>query len=161
MFEADAEAVVAAPPERVWQVISDFSRHPKLAGSGEVTQVRMTSDLRSGATFDSDVTVSEVRSFVSRNIVDVVDRPHELSWRSYPPLLDGQTPDHQIEVRWSFRLEPAPEGATRVVHRFEAPAPTAGAAEWIALMQRIDRVATVRAGMHRTLANLDAAVRRT
>ena len=156
MFEAEERVEVEAEPEQVWAVIADFGSHPVLAGSGEVKAVRIDGPVAVGAEFEGDVVVGGVRSFTSRNVIEVADRPHELGWVSFPPLLDGQTPDHQIEVHWTFRLTPTETG-TSVEHRFLAPAPKADADEWIALMERIDRVSTVREGMRRTLANLKYA----
>ena len=82
MFEATERGLVEASPARVWAVIADVQCHPALAGSGEVKVVRMSGALVSGATFEGDVVVGGVRSFTSRNVVEVADAPRELSWVS-------------------------------------------------------------------------------
>jgi uncharacterized protein YndB with AHSA1/START domain len=156
VFEAVELIRVEASPERVWAVVSDVESHPTLAGSGEVKAVRMSGPLDVGTTFEGDVVVGGVRSFTSRNVIEVADPPRELSWVSYPPLLEGETADHQTEVHWTFRLVPS-ASATDVEHTFRAPPPKANAQEWVALMERIDRVKTVREGMRQTLMNLKLA----
>lgn len=60
-------------------------------------------------------------------------------WRSYPPLDDGETPEHQIEAIWSFVLEPTGAG-TAVTHSFQVPKPKAGADQLAAFLERTDRI---------------------
>lgn len=155
-WDADVSIDVAAPPGRVWAVVSDFSRHPALAGSGEVLAVRMDGPLAVGTTFESDVRTGEVGSFSARCVVEEVDEPQRLAWISRPPLDPGETDDHQIEVHWSFDLTPTP-GGTRVRHAVRIAAPTAGADDLAAFLERSDRMTTVRHGMARTLENVRAA----
>lgn len=156
MWEATEDIDISAPPQRVWEVVADFRRHPALAGSREVNAIRFDGALEPGATFEGDITVGEVGNFVSRNVVDTVDPPNRLVWRSYPPLDEGETPDHQIEVIWSFSISPRGSGAT-VTHDFRVPRPKAGADELAAFFERTDRLSTVREGMRRTLENVRRA----
>src|SRR5215470_10484316 len=86
VWQVVESASVAAPIGLVWNVVSDFERHPRLAGSGEVRDVRLHGPAAPGSRFDSDVATGEAGSFVSRNRIDVVDEPRELRWTSYPPL---------------------------------------------------------------------------
>jgi len=153
MWEHVERAEVAATPERVWAIVSDFEGHPRLAGSREVLAVRMAGPLAPGTTFEGDNLAGEVGSFVSRNRIEVVDPPCELAWMSYPPLDDDETEEHQIEVRWWFRLAPAGAG-TAVEHGFLVREPRAGADRLAAFLERTGRLDTVRAGMRQTLANL-------
>jgi uncharacterized protein YndB with AHSA1/START domain len=148
-------AAIAAPPGRIWNVITDFEHHPGLAGSGEVLAIRMHGPVAPGATFEADVATGEVGSFVSQNRIDVMDEPRELRWTSYPPLDEDETEDHQIEVQWWFRLAPSWTG-TDVEHGFSVAPPRAGADELAAFLERTDRIATVRRGMLVTLSNVKA-----
>lgn len=159
MWGGMVEADVSAPIEQVWAIVSDFDGHTRLAGSGEVRAIRMDRPVVAGATFEADVAVGVVGSFTSRNHVDVADAPQELRWTSYPPLDEGETPDYQIEVRWSFVLSPL-TGGTRVEHAFEIREPKAGVDELRAFLERNDRVNAVLAGMRTTLENLKAAAER-
>jgi uncharacterized protein YndB with AHSA1/START domain len=115
--EATETVHIAAAPERVWAVVANVRGHAALAGSGEVLAIRMDGPVVAGATFEGDIRVGEVGSFVSRNVVEEVSEPHRLAWVSYPPLDEDETEDHQIEVHWSFDLVPA-EGGTELRHGF-------------------------------------------
>lgn len=155
-WQAEAETAIAAPPETVWGVVSDFSRHPALAGSGEVLAIRMHGPLAVGTTFDSDVRTGEVGSFSPSCEIESVDAHRRLGWVSRFPLEEGETEDHRIEVHWTFTLEPTPPG-TRLVHTVHIPPPRAGADELAEFFARTDRITTVRDGMRRTVANVKAA----
>jgi uncharacterized protein YndB with AHSA1/START domain len=147
---------ISAPPEAVWEVVADIEGHARLAGSGEVRAIRFDGPLEPGATFEGDIATGEVGSFVSRNVIHEVDRPSRLVWRSYPPLDEDETPDHQIEVIWSFTLTLSSAG-TDVTHGFQVPRPKAGADELQAFLDRTNRIETVGQGMRRTLENLKRA----
>lgn len=147
---------LAARPERIWAVVSDFSRHPVLAGSGEVLRVRMNGPLAVGTTFESDVKTGEVGSFSPRCVIEEVNEPRRLAWVSFFPLEPGETADHQIEVHWSFEITPTSVGS-RVRHTVRIPAPKAGADDLAAFFDRTDRMTTVRNGMQQTLMNVKAA----
>lgn len=51
-WHAEAEIDIEALPERVWSIVSDISRHPALAGSGEVLAVRVNGPVAVGTTFE-------------------------------------------------------------------------------------------------------------
>jgi len=155
-WRAQAEIEIAAPAERVWGIVSDISRHPQLAGSGEVLAVRLHGPLAVGTTFDSDVRTGEVGSFSPRCVIEAVEAPRHLGWVSLFPLEEGETEDHQIEVHWAYDIDATPAG-TRVVHRVHIPPPRAGADELADFFARTDRMTTVRRGMERTLDNIRAA----
>jgi hypothetical protein len=156
VWEVVEHAEIAAPPRLVWTIVSDVPLHVELAGSGEVRGIRIDGPVAVGTEFEGDVVVvDEVGAFVSRNRIDVVDEPTEFVWTSYPPLDEGETEDHQIEVRWWFRLAPNWMG-TALEHGFRVAPPRAGADELAAFLARTDRLATVRRGMVATLANVKA-----
>lgn len=143
---ADVAVHVAAPAEQVWMIVSDISRHPTLAGSGEVLAVHMNGPLAVGTTFDSDVKTGEVGSFSPQCTIEEVNEPRRLAWVSRPPLDPGETEDHQIEVYWAFDMIAMPNG-TQVRHTVRIPAPKAGANDLAAFFERTNRMATVRTGM--------------
>ena len=153
---AEAEIDIEAPPEHVWAIVSDISRHPALAGSGEVLAVRMNGPVAVGTTFDSDVRTGEVGSFSPRCVIETLDGGRHLGWASRFPLEEGETEDHQIEVHWTFDLEATPSG-TRLAHTVRIPRPRLGAEDLAAFFERTNRIATVRAGMVRTLETINAA----
>ncbi|MEX1009076.1 MAG: hypothetical protein WD271_14690 [Acidimicrobiia bacterium] len=155
MWEVVERAEIAARPGRVWRIVSDIEGHVDLAGSGEVRAIRIDGPLAAGTSFEGDIAVGEVGSFVSRNTIDIVDEARELAWTSFPPLDDDETEDHQIEVHWWFRLAPSWNG-TELEHGFRVAPPRAGAVELAAFLERTDRLTTVRRGMVATLANVKA-----
>jgi uncharacterized protein YndB with AHSA1/START domain len=159
-WAAEVTIDVAAPPERIWAVVSDFSRHSALAGSGEVLAVRMKGPLAVGVMFESDVRTGEVGSFSPWCVIEDVNEPRRLAWVSLFPLEQGETDDYQIEVHWSFEINPASAGS-QVRHTVRIPAPKAGADDLAAFFERTDRIATVRNGMKRTLNNVKAAAEHT
>ena len=148
---------VAAPPQRIWMVVSDIRRHPQLAGSGEVLAVRMNGPLAVGTAFDSDVKTGEVGSFSPQCVIEDVDEPRRLAWVSRFSLEPGETSDHQIEVHWAFEISPNSSGSL-VRHTVRIPAPKAGADELAEFFERTGRIEIVRTGMQQTLENLKAAV---
>ena len=155
-WHAETEIDIEAPPERVWALVSDISRHPALAGSGEVLAVRMNGPVAVGTTFESDVRTGEVGSFSPRCVIETVEERRRLGWMSLFPLDKGETEDHQVDVHWTFDLEATPSG-TRVAHTVRIPPPKLGADELAEFFERTDRITTVRTGMVRTLENIKAA----
>jgi uncharacterized protein YndB with AHSA1/START domain len=155
-WHAAATVDITAAPERVWAIVSDFSRHPELAGSREVLAVRLHGPLAAGTTFDSDVRTGEVGTFSPRCMIETVEEPNRLGWVSLFPLEEGETEDHQIEVHWTYHLDPTPTG-TQLSHTVRIPPPKIGADELAEFFARTDRITTVRTGMEQTLANVKAA----
>lgn len=154
-WHAEAHQDIAASPDQVWDIIADFSRHPTLAGSGEVLRVHIDGPLAVGTSFDSDVRTGEVGSFSPRCVIEAVEKPVRLGWVSLFPLDEGETPDHQIEVHWTFDLNATPTG-TRISHAVHIPPPRAGADELAEFFARTGRITTVSEGMEQTLGNVKA-----
>lgn len=152
MWEGTETIDVAAPPEAVWAVVADLSRHPALAGSGEVLSVRASGPLAVGTTWESDERVSG-RSFVARSECVEFDAPRTLAWKSWPPPLVKGNPDSVLEATWWFRLSPGGAG-TRVEHSFRVVEPKVGAGRLKLFYLLTRRPAKIHAGMRRTLANL-------
>lgn len=156
MWTAREQLRIAASPEAVWRVVADVEAHTRLAGSGEVKAIRMSGPVAAGTTFEGEITTGEVGSFVSRNVIEAADEPRRLAWVSYPPLDEGETLEHQIEVHWAFELVPDGDGAL-LTHTFVVPRPKAGGDELASFLDRTGRISTVRAGMLRTLENVRIA----
>lgn len=152
----EVTVAVPAPPEAVWAIVSDFSLHPALAGSGEILELRQSGPLAVGMTFESDLRIGEIGSFTPTCLVNEVDPPRRLGWISRPPLDPDETEAHQIEVYWAFEITAAPGGCD-LHHTVRIAPPRAGAEELGALLERTDRMTTVRSGMQRTVENVRAA----
>ena len=113
-----AETDIAAPPEVVFAVCSDVSRHTELSGSGEVLQVHILSEGPVGIgtrfTADEDLTFGPSRmQMVAQSEVVEFDRPWSFSWIPIP----GKGPKPK-RIQWWFRLTPNGQG-THVVHEVQ------------------------------------------
>jgi uncharacterized protein YndB with AHSA1/START domain len=107
---AMVSTTIAAPPDHLWAIISDVTRHPELAGSGEVMQTELLTPepLRKGSRFQSRQNVRGLRYTTVSHVV-ACDPPRRLAWRIGLP---GTPPFGQV---WQFEL--IPEGqSTRVEH---------------------------------------------
>lgn len=107
--ELRAETTVQAPPERVWQLLTDFARMPEW--SPEL--VRMVplkpGGLRVGQAY---LGINRRRAVVwpTRSVVAVVEPGRALAWDT-----------RSSGARWVWELTPEGHGATRVVHRRPVP----------------------------------------
>ncbi len=98
---ASVQAVIDAPIERLWQIVSDVTRHPALAGSGEVQKVEMLPPGEMGidALFESQqhnrgisyVTVSKVVGWFP---------PYRFAWRVGTSQFPG------VAQIWQFDMTP-------------------------------------------------------
>lgn len=143
MWQVIEHVAVAAPPRRVWRVVSDLASHADLAG-GQVGAIRLRGPLEVGTTFETDFITPERGSFVTESRIDVVREPHELSWTSHELHADDPA-EHPCELHWWFRLAP---GWTGTDIEYGCRARTG----------EQDHAAAVRDGMLLTLANLKAKV---
>ncbi|MGH8891840.1 MAG: SRPBCC family protein [Actinomycetes bacterium] len=156
-LQHSVDAVVGGTPEQVWAVVSDPTRHPALAGSGEVLALRVVTDgpVRVGTEFEADEDIKfgpSRQKFTARSKVVEFDAPRVMSWTSTPP---GKPTPRRIQ--WWFRLTPDAAG-TRVVHRIEVDMGPVGNV-LLTPIYRVMRARTIRDGMRGTLENLDKAVR--
>jgi hypothetical protein len=105
---AAASGVIAAPIERVWELVSDVTRHPIIAGSGEVQEVSIVGggSLGTGAVFESHQNMRGMR-YVTANKIVHWEPPYRLAWKVGVPGLPG------VAQTWIFDLAPV-TGGTRI-----------------------------------------------
>jgi uncharacterized protein YndB with AHSA1/START domain len=148
--ELRAEALVDAPPARVWALLTDLSRMP--AWSPEL--VRMVAlkpgGLRLGQWY-LGVNRRKAAVWPTRNVVAVLEPGRVLAWDTT-----------SSGARWIWELTPAgPDGAaTRVVHRRPVPRRITGVSRVFAplfLGGSEEHADELEAGMARTVARLKAA----
>ena len=103
---ASVRAQIAAPPERLWAIVADPTRHPELAGSGEPLETRLLTEgpLKVGSKFESRQKAWGMK-YSSTSEVTTYDEPRLLRW-TLPSNAD-----------WAFRFEPV-NGGTRVTHAY-------------------------------------------
>jgi uncharacterized protein YndB with AHSA1/START domain len=96
-------ARIAAPPDRLWAIVADPTRHPELAGSGEPQQTSLTTPgpLTVGSRFESRQKWLNMK-YTSHSEVLACEEPRLLRW-----MVDKQT-------EWEFRFEPVAAGNDEV-----------------------------------------------
>lgn len=106
--ELRAETVVAAPPQRVWEVLTDFSRMPEWSPELVRMLPLKRGGLRPGQWY---LGINRRKAVVwpTRSVVVDVEPGRRLAWDT-----------RSSGARWIYELEPAGEG-TRVVHRRPVP----------------------------------------
>jgi uncharacterized protein YndB with AHSA1/START domain len=99
--------VVAAPPERIFALLTDPAQHPKLDGSGSVLAVRPGGPerLELGSTFGMDMRLGAHYKIVNTVVEFEPDRL--IAWR------------HFVGHRWRWRLDPTDDGGTEVTETFD------------------------------------------
>ncbi len=145
--ELRAEATVAAPPERVWALLTDFSQMARWSPE----MVRMLplkpGGLRTGQWY---LGINRRKAVVwpSRSVVAAVEPGRRLVWDT-----------KSSGAQWIWELEPV-DGGTKVVHRRPVPS-------GVTLMSRVfapaflgggdEHADELETGMARTVAGLKAA----
>ncbi len=104
----EASLEIAAPPARVWALLSDLTNMPRWS-----PQVRKTF-VRGGTTRQGATMIN-------------INRKGLLFWPTQAKVVEFE-PERRLAFRvkenwtiWSFTLEPTADGGTRVVERREAP----------------------------------------
>lgn len=104
--QVSAERVIAAPPDTIFDVLTDPSMHPVIDGSSSVrgASERNPDRLERGSKFTMSMRIG-VPYFI-RNVVVEYEENRLIAWR------------HVGRHRWRWELEPV-DGGTRVIHTFD------------------------------------------
>ncbi|HWJ82225.1 MAG TPA: SRPBCC family protein [Nocardioides sp.] len=145
--ELRAEAVVAAPPEQVWALLTDFSRMPEWSPELLRMVPLKRGGLRAGQWY---LGINRRKAVVwpTRSVVAAVEAPRRLVWDT-----------RSSGAQWIWELEPA-DGGTRVVHRRPVPQRLALGSRLfapLALGGSVEHADELEQGMARTVAGLKAA----
>jgi hypothetical protein len=155
-FEYRTEITINASPESIYDIVSNFSRHQELAGSGEIKTIRQVSrgPFGVGSTFEAGESVrmagGQSMDLKAVSIVVTHDRPRSLSWVNNPAV------GEQVRrIQWWFNLEPQGSG-TRVMHEVEVDWGNIKSPQLQGLRDNYEQVRAgiVRDGMRKTLDNL-------
>ncbi len=105
---AAVSAVIAAPIEEVWALVSDPTRHPEIAGTGEVRAVQVVGGgpVGLGTVFESQQNMRGAR-YVTANRVVLWEPPYRFAWRV------GLRVNPGVGQIYGFKLTPE-AGGTRV-----------------------------------------------
>jgi len=101
------ERIIPAPPEKIFELLADASRHSEFDGSGTVRGLSQPSDrLKLGSTFNMKMKMGVPYTMI--NTVIEFDDGRKIAWQPRPKRmrsLGGRI--------WRYELEPV-EGGTRV-----------------------------------------------
>jgi len=104
---ASVSGVVRAPVESVWDLVADPTRHPEIAGSGEVQAVTVPGGrMGPGVVFESQQYMRGL-SYVTANRVVIWEPPYRIAWRVGFTFAPG------VAQIWMFSLAPE-AGGTRI-----------------------------------------------
>ena len=145
--ELRAEAIVDAPPERVWELLTDFSQLAQWSPELMRMVPMKTGGLRVGQWY---LGINRRKAIIwpSRSVVSDVDPGRRLVWDT-----------KSSGAQWIWELEPV-EGGTRVVHRRPVPTGVTAMSRAFApafLGGNVGHADELEQGMARTVAGLKAA----
>jgi uncharacterized protein YndB with AHSA1/START domain len=157
MWEGTETIEIAAPPDRIWEIVADLKRHPELAGSGEVLTIEnLSGPLAVGTSWESAEKVPKAGSFTAKSEVTEFTPPSVFAWVSHPPPLSKKdVANSTIDAHWRFELAATPTG-TRVTHSFRVVEPKKGRLKLTLFYALTGRAKVIQRGMRKTLENLKA-----
>lgn len=132
---------IAAPPEKVFDILADPHQHPRIDGSGTLQQTIKGPDrLSKGAQFGLDMKLFGLPYKIRNTVVEFEDN-RRIAWR------------HFGGHRWRYVLEPT-ENGTRVTESFDYSRYGGAQRRFVELLRFPQRN---REGIISTLANLKKA----
>ncbi|HEV7977785.1 SRPBCC family protein [Amycolatopsis sp.] len=105
--QVSGTATVAAPPEKIFELLTDPSKHPLIDGSGTVKASREGSPqrLELGAKFSMDMKIGA--PYKIENTVVEFEEDRLIAWRHF----NGH--------RWRWALKPVEGGKTEITETFD------------------------------------------
>lgn len=105
--QVSATRMIAAPPETLFELLTDPAQHPLIDGSGSVRAAREggSQRLELGSKFGMDMQMGTPYKIL--NTVVEFEQDRLIAWRHF----NGH--------RWRWRLQPAGEGRTEVTETFD------------------------------------------
>ena len=143
------ERVVHAPPDAIFALVADASRHPDIDGSGTVRQAKpgAPEHLALGSTFGMSMRMGIPYSMV--NTVVEFEDGRRIAWQARPPGVLGRFLAGRI---WRYELEPV-DGGTLVRESWDVSAD-----HQRALLKRGKLPGITRTNMERTLERIEQLV---
>jgi hypothetical protein len=116
---ATVSGLITAPCETLFDIVSDPTRHPELAGSGEVQDVKWITPppIGVGSAFQSHQKINWYQ-YPTRSYVQVYEPPYRFVWLTasvFKKLPFGQL--------WGFDLQPVDARSTIVSNLMKVPFP--------------------------------------
>ena len=133
-----ATRIIAAPAEKIFDVLADPSQHPAIDGSGSLTKPRSNlGRLSLGAKFSMDMKL--VVPYVTKNVVSEFEENRLIAWHHFAKFI------------WRYELE-AVDGGTKVTETFDYSKP------WGVILTPLGIPEKNRVGMEKTLERLEHLV---
>ena len=156
-FAHSTEITIDADPKVLFDIVSDPSLHVELAGSRELNTITQqpSGPVGAGTRMLAEETVrladGSTLELTADSVIVTCDPPLMLSWIVSPAL-----PEALRRVQWWFHLTPV-GGRTHVVHEVEIDFGDLQDATLRGLRDNFEevRAGVIRAGMSRTLENLE------
>jgi uncharacterized protein YndB with AHSA1/START domain len=140
------ERVIPAPPEQIFAVLADPSRHKEIDGSGTVKDAKQPPQrVKLGDTFGMSMKLGLPYTMVS-TVIELED-DRRIAWQSRPPGVFGKISGGRI---WRYELEPV-DGGTRVTETWDISREVG--TKFLLTNARTHR--HTREAMERTLENLE------
>lgn len=104
------ERVVPAPPEAIFALVANTTRHAEIDGSGTVMRPKAGTPerLSLGATFVMSMKIAGIGYSMVNNVIEF-EEDRRIAWQARPPGLIGRFTGGQI---WRYEFEPV-DGGTR------------------------------------------------
>ncbi|MCU1353832.1 MAG: Polyketide cyclase/dehydrase [Acidimicrobiales bacterium] len=142
------ERVIAAPPEPIFDLIADPSRHRDIDGSGTVRNARGPAQrLALGDTFGMSMRIGV--PYAMESTVIEFEENRRLAWQTRGPTAIGRLVAGRI---WRYELEPV-DGGTLVRETWDLSQES-----WLTLPSARMGAATARRNMAATLARIEELV---
>ncbi|MDO9377202.1 MAG: SRPBCC family protein [Nocardioidaceae bacterium] len=145
-----AERIVPAPPEAVFAMLSDASRHSEFDGSGTVRGTSGPSEpLRAGSVFG--MSMNQGFSYSTQNTVIEFEQDRRIAWQTTGAGLLAKVVGGRI---WRYELEPTEGGGTRLRETWDLSQD-----KQRFLIKRSPLVRTTRSNIDKTLARIEEQLR--
>jgi uncharacterized protein YndB with AHSA1/START domain len=146
---------IAATPEVVWGLITDFRRHPEFAGPASITKaIEFEGEVVVGARWTAHEKFGP-QKFEAPSEITSVDPGRSLEWVSFPPMKD-ENRGRGGRVVWGYVVEPTGD-TTRLEHYMTVLEPKKGASLLKAMYKVLSLPRKQRQGGITTLTNIKAA----
>jgi uncharacterized protein YndB with AHSA1/START domain len=149
---------IDAPPELVWRLVSDISRHPEFAGPASITKaIEFDGQLVVGSRWIAHERFGP-QKFDAPSEITAIDPGRALEWVSFPPMNDTNR-GRGGKVQWGYILEPA-GSSTTLTHFMRVLEPRKGAGVLKAMYAVFGLPKKQRAGGLTTLNNIKTSAER-
>ncbi|MGH2746531.1 MAG: SRPBCC family protein [Actinomycetota bacterium] len=159
LLEVTEAVSVEAPPEVVWELVTDVSRHPEFAGSKSMTKaIEFEGPLEVGARWNAHEKFWG-RKFDAPSEITALEPKRAFEWVSYPPMKD-ENRGKGGRAYWKYVLTPENSG-TRLEHTARILEPKKGAGALKAFYRLINASKRNREAIMTSLNNIKATDAKT